>query len=256
MLEISLLLLIFILFEWFFMMTLETNYHTKAVQFNIKIAFMLFILTEIMFFFSMFWAFFHGSLSPSVTFNGIWPPEGLIVINAFSTPLWSTWVLWVSSIYALYIKDLIFCGYKKNWKWILQSFKVLILLALCFIACQGLEFYFSTFSFREGLYGSIFYLLTGFHGLHVVIGMIFLLICYFRLYFKLLPAVNGYLDIFKLNLKKPWKKVIIFKGCFIVEHFSGLEAAILYWQFVDIVWVLVWFIVYAWGNTSLSGIVI
>lgn len=303
---LSFLTLSFILFEWFFNVALESDYHTKAVQYNNKVAFMLFITTEVMFFFSLFWTFFHGSLSPSIVFDNTWPPKGISVINAFGPPIWGTWVLWMSSIYALYIKDLMLSNFIKNFKQILWSFNILLALAALFTVCQLFEFYLATFSFREGLYGSIFYLLTGFHGIHVVIGTIFLMVCcvrfhlllnkeniFYKSYIKnvILNFYDSYSFFFgyfkdpilsKNNpkrLNKPSKnlelqnnsvisRALLFQDCLILKnssnkktvknalwwqpyHFSGLETSIWYWQFVDIVWIFVWIIIYVWGNNSL-----
>lgn len=292
---LSFLTLSFILFEWFFNVSLESDFHTKAVQYNNKIAFMLFISTEIMFFFSLFWAFFHGSLSPAIAFDNSWPPKGISVINAFGPPIWGTWVLWMSSIYALYIKDLMLLNFIQNWAQILRSFNALLILAILFTICQLFEFYLATFSFREGLYGSIFYLLTGFHGIHVIIGTIFLMICWIRYYLNLSREIYNFQTFFKglfltfynffnvepilndsltdstyLNKSKFSKisEFLLFKNKLKVNvtnsyiknlnknwwqpyHFTGLETGIWYWQFVDIVWIFVWIIIYVWGNNSL-----
>jgi heme/copper-type cytochrome/quinol oxidase subunit 3 len=256
---------------------------------------MLFISTEIMFFFSLFWAFFHGSLSPAIAFDNSWPPKGISVINAFGPPIWGTWVLWMSSIYALYIKDLMLLNFIQNWAQILRSFNALLILAILFTICQLFEFYLATFSFREGLYGSIFYLLTGFHGIHVIIGTIFLMICWIRYYLNLSREIYNFQTFFKglfltfynffnvepilndsltdstyLNKSKFSKisEFLLFKNKLKVNvtnsyiknlnknwwqpyHFTGLETGIWYWQFVDIVWIFVWIIIYVWGNNSL-----
>lgn len=298
-LSFSFLTLFLILLEWFWNISKESEFHTKAAQLNNKISFILFIFSEVMFFFSLFWAFFHGSLSPTIAFNNSWPPQGISVISAFGPPIWGTWVLWVSSLYALYIKDLVLTNYVWNYKYIITSFQSLIILALFFTVCQLCEFYLATFSFREGMYGSIFYLLTGFHGIHVVIGTIFLLICFFRYYWCLISQQGKTLNhevksgVYGLNfynssqrllkllttVQKPkcfWKvrfrnlsQLLLFKNKLIVGidnisfnyltskrnwqpyHFSGLESSIWYWQFVDIVWIFVWVIIYIWGNCSL-----
>jgi cytochrome c oxidase subunit 3 len=301
----SIFSLIFILFEWFYNVGLESGYHTKTIQFNNKLAFLMFILTEIMFFFSMFWAFFHASLSPAIAFDNTWPPKGLLVINAFGPPLWGTWVLWLSGLYSLYIKDLVLHNYKFHLKTILTSFISLLFLAISFTVCQVFEFYLATFSFREGIYGSIFYFLTGFHGIHVVVGTIYLIICLVRLFLKYKREnINSGISLYprfvilldqsffkykKKNLKisnNYWfvrNKLIKFLYNFLklpsynseqnffglfcnnslfiplkkknykvweTTHFVGLETAIWYWQFVDIVWIFVWSIIYIWGNNT------
>jgi len=249
---LSYLTLTAILFEWFRNVSKESKYHTKLIQFNNKVAFMFFISTEVMFFFSLFWAFFHGSFSPAVAFNNLWPPQGITIINAFGPPIWGTWVLWMSSIFGLYVKDLILFDFRFNKNKIIQSYKVLLVLAVLFTTCQLCEFYLATFSFREGLYGSIFYLLTGFHGIHVIIGSIFLLICWFRIcaeFFgcKAKPKANREYFIFSRNtFAIEFEEDEIWNP----KHYSGLQASIWYWQFVDIVWIFVWSIIYIWGNNS------
>jgi len=114
-------------------------------------------------------------------------------------------------MYALLIKKLVLNNFVGNFYKIIMNFIVLMILAIFFTICQLCEFYFATFSFREGFYGSIFYLLTGFHGIHVIIGTIFLLICFFRYYLIILKFFFLYLNHKNLNfLNKPIRLAGVF----------------------------------------------
>jgi len=191
--------------------------HTKAVQKGLKLGFILFIVSEIMFFFAFFWAFFHSSLSPAIQIGCIWPPEGIVSFNPWGVPLLNTYILLLSGItitvthhYMIKGNGLLARGF------IIYT----IFLAVFFTIVQLSEYKESTFSINDGVYGSTFFMATGFHGFHVIIGTIFITVCYVRLLLH----------------------------HFTKQHHIGFEAAAWYWHFVDVVWLFLFISIYWWGG--------
>lgn len=191
--------------------------YTFKVLYGLRLGFILFIISEIFFFISFFWAFFHSSLSPSVEIGVQWPPRGISIINPYAIPLLNTALLLSSGFTITYCHYEIINGNRYN---SLYSLFITIFLGVVFTLFQVFEYYECTFSFSDSVYGSCFFLMTGFHGFHVFVGTIFLLICLFRLYCYH----------FTLN-----------------RHF-GFEAASWYWHFVDVVWIFLYLVVYWWGS--------
>lgn len=216
---ISLLLLLITLSFWFLDIFDESilGYHSVAVQQSIKSGFILFVISEIMFFFGFFWAFFYSSLSPTIQIGSVWPPVGLVVISPFHLPFLNTLILLVSGITLTY-SHLCLIN-KKNIKSFLSLFITLI-LAIFFLTLQCKEYFYSDICLYDGIYGSVFYLLTGFHGFHVIVGFVFLFICFLRLF------IGDY------NIK---------------ENHIGFICAIWYWHFVDVVWLFLFFTLYLWS---------
>lgn len=177
------------------------------------------------FFFSFFWAFFHSSLSPSTFIGGVWPPEYFIelgkVIEPWSIPLLNTIFLLTSGLFV---------------SWAHHSLKIneyedcffglffCLLCAVFFTGWQGYEYYFESLLISDGIYGSCFFLLTGFHGLHVIGGTLFLVICTIRLRY------NHFHD----------------------GRHVGFDCAVWYWHFVDVVWIFLFIFVYVWGNAPFA----
>lgn len=191
--------------------------HTEVVQQGLKLGFILFIISEVMFFFSFFWAFFHSSLSPSEAIGSVWPPEGIKFFDPWKVPLLNTELLLLSGIMVTATHHYIIIGEK------IESYDYFLMtlgFACLFTYIQGIEYVTGAFSINDGIYGSTFFLLTGFHGLHVIVGTIFLLVCFFRLY----------------------------KNHFTRSHHVGFEAAAWYWHFVDVVWLFLFIAVYWWGS--------
>ena len=139
----------------------------------------LFILSEIMFFFSIFWAFFHFKFNPSLTIGCLFPPMGINIIKMNCFPLLNTVFLVYSGLFLMNSLDYLKKG---NYEYSFKNTFICIILGLAFILIQFIEYSDSTFSFNDSCYGSIFFLLTGFHGFHVIVGLIFLIICAFRLF--------------------------------------------------------------------------
>jgi cytochrome c oxidase subunit 3 len=192
------------------------GYHTLRVQKGISIGFTLFIVSEVFFFLSIFWAFFHSSLSPSVELGSVWPPKGLIPLNAWEVPLANTFILLLSGASLTWCHQNIIAR-ENN---IITPLLITLILAILFTSLQVLEYYYAPFTFADGVFGSCFFLATGFHGLHIIIGTTFLTICLFRL----------------------------FSGHFSSTHHIGLESAIIYWHFVDVVWLFLFVFLYWWGS--------
>lgn len=213
-------LLFFFVGRWFTDIVVEATFqgfHTVMVQKGLRYGMMLFIVSEVMFFFSFFWAFFHNSLAPSIWIGCQWPPLGIQVINPWSLPLLNTVILVSSGVAVTYAHRAMLGGRRYDVIW---GLSYAILLGVAFTFLQLFEYRTATFSINDSIYGSIFYMVTGFHGLHVIIGTFFLFICLLR------------------HLKYH----------FLVEHHFGLEAAIWYWHFVDVIWLLLFIVVYWWGG--------
>lgn len=192
------------------------GYHTKIAVTGLKIGFLLFIVSEVLFFFSFFWAFFHSSLSPSVEIGVMWPPTGISPLNPFSVPLLNTAILLSSGATVTWAHHSIVSGDRKN---SIVGLSVTVILGLIFTGLQAVEYVEAPFSIADSVYGSTFFVATGFHGFHVIVGTIFLFICLIRLNYS----------------------------HFTKSHHFGFEAASWYWHFVDVVWLFLYVCIYWWG---------
>ena len=191
--------------------------HTKKVQKGLLLGFVLFIISEIMLFFSFFWTFFHSSLSPAIDLGHSWPPLGVNPMNYLSLPLLGTCTLLASGFLLTLSHESIIFGNKIH---SIRHLIFTILLGILFLILQLTEYSFGEFNFSDSVYGSIFYLTTGLHGLHVLVGVIFLIVGLIRISFD----------------------------NFTTEHHLGFEFAIYYWHFVDLVWLFVFLSYYWWGS--------
>jgi cytochrome c oxidase subunit 3 len=196
--------------------TFEGN-HTTLVQTSLKYGMVLFIISEVMFFFSIFWAYFHSSLAPVPEIGSIWPPLGVESIYAWGIPLLNTILLLSSGATVTWAHHALLTGNKNQ---TLTAMYYSIGLATVFTLIQFFEYIESTFSMSDGVYGSTFFMATGFHGFHVIIGTVFLAITTIR----------------------------IFGNQMTKEHHFGFEAAIWYWHFVDVVWLFLFVTIYWWGG--------
>lgn len=205
---------------WFRDVIVEGTYeghHTSFVQRGLTIGVALFIVSEVFAFVSVFWAFFHSSLAPVIEIGSQWPPVGIEAVNAFELPLLNTILLLSSGATVTYSHHALIQG---NRRASLIGLILTIILALAFTACQGIEYYNTSFSMSDSVYGTVFFASTGLHGLHVIVGTLFLLVGLFRL-------LNYHLS---------------------DSHHLGYESAILYWHFVDVVWLFLFVSVYWWGS--------
>lgn len=205
---------------WFRDVISEGTYignHTLAVQKGLNIGVALFITSEALFFLAIFWAYFHSALSPTVELGAQWPPLGIEAINAFELPLLNTVILLASGVTITYCHHSLIEGKRNS---ALYGAIYTIILAIVFTAFQGLEYSVSSFTLSDGAFGSCFYFGTGFHGLHVIIGTIFIAVGFWRLLAYQLTE----------------------------NHHLGLESGIIYWHFVDVVWLFLFLSVYYWGS--------
>nr|ACJ43888.1 cytochrome c oxidase subunit 3 [Ichthyosaura alpestris] len=193
------------------------GHHTPPVQKGLRYGMILFITSEVLFFFGFFWAFYNASLAPTQELGECWPPAGITPLNPFEVPLLNTTVLLASGITVTWAHHSIMQGNRKE---AIQSLFLTIALGVYFTALQAMEYYEAPFSIADGVYGSTFFVATGFHGLHVMIGSIFLYVCLMRQ----------------------------LKFHFTSGHHFGFEAAAWYWHFVDVVWLFLYISIYWWGS--------
>jgi len=151
--------------------------HTNQVLIGLKIGIILFITSEVFFFISFFWSFFHRSLSPIIEVGLIWPPIGIRIFNPFQIPLLNTIILLSSGISVTWAHHSLL---NKNFSETLKRLLITIILGIYFTLLQGYEYINAPFTFADSIYGSTFFIATGFHGIHVLIGTLFLLICSIR----------------------------------------------------------------------------
>nr|QDH82228.1 cytochrome c oxidase subunit III [Parapolybia varia] len=216
---LSLINLLLILYQWWRDVVREGTFqgtHTSNMVKNLKTGMILFIVSEIFFFISLFWTYFHMSLSPSIEIGMLWPPKNIEMLNPYNVPLLNSIILISSGLTITWSHHLLLNN--KNFNAMLTLLQT-INLGILFTLCQIYEYFETSFTIADSVFGSIFFLTTGFHGLHVIIGTIFLIICLIRMY---------------LNH-------------FSKTHHFGYEAAIWYWHFVDIVWLFVYTWIYWWS---------
>ena len=191
--------------------------HTSPVTLGLRWGIILFIVSEILFFVSFFWAFFHSRLSPTIELGSYWPPVGIIPFNPFQIPLLNTAILLASGVTVTWAHHSLI---EKNHSQTSQGLILTIILGLYFTALQAFEYVEAPFTIADAVYGSTFFMATGFHGLHVLIGTTFLITCLLR-----------------HNLHH-----------FSPNHHFGFEAAAWYWHFVDVVWLFLYISIYWWGG--------
>ena len=202
-------------------------YHNKVVQIGLRYGMLLFIASEVMFFAAWFWAFFDvafypGENSPELigrveSLGGIFPPEEITLIEPFGIPLLNTLILLASGGTVTWAHQALRENDHKNF---LIFLFLTILLGIIFTGFQAFEYMHAEFSIDEGIYPSTFYMATGFHGAHVLIGTIFLIVCFIR------------------SFRNPFKS----------EKHLGFEFAAWYWHFVDVVWLFLFAFVYWWAS--------
>jgi cytochrome c oxidase subunit 3 len=205
---------------WFRDVISEATYlgnHTLAVQKGLNMGVALFIVSEALFFLAIFWAFFHSALAPTIELGAQWPPIGIEAINPFELPLLNTVILLSSGVTVTYAHHSLIQGNRSG---TLYGLVATVILAIVFTAFQGIEYTVSSFTISDGAFGSCFYFGTGFHGLHVMIGTAFLAVGLWR--------------------------VLAYHST--ENHHLGLESGILYWHFVDVVWLFLFISIYYWGS--------
>lgn len=198
--------------------SLRQGLHTDAVHLGFRYGMVLFIASEVAFFGAFFWAFFHAALDPLEATGGVWPPKGIKPFDPFEIPYLNTLILLLSGTTVTWAHHALIEGRVKE---MIRLTGITILLGMLFTSFQAFEYIHAPFAFKDGIYPSTFYLATGFHGVHVIIGTIFLIVCFFRAR----------------------------KGHFTPTDHFGFEAAAWYWHFVDVVWLFLFISVYWWGGS-------
>nr|ALO76511.1 cytochrome c oxidase subunit 3 [Chrysolagria sp. CHR01] len=217
---ISFLTLIMVVYQWWRDILRESTFqglHTLVVVNGMRWGMILFITSEVLFFISFFWGFFHNSLSPVIDLGMNWPPLGIITFNPIQIPLLNTIILLSSGLSVTWAHHSLM---ENNLFEAILSLTITLILGVYFSFLQAYEYFESSFCMSDSSYGSSFFISTGFHGIHVIIGSIFLMVSLFRL-------LNNHFSS--------------------VHHF-GFEAAAWYWHFVDVVWLFLYCSIYWWGS--------
>nr|YP_009258807.1 cytochrome c oxidase subunit III [Aneurus similis]AFI54673.1 cytochrome c oxidase subunit III [Aneurus similis] len=208
------------MYQWWRDITREGTFqgkHTIKVTEGLKLGMILFIISEVLFFVSFFWAFFHSSLAPTVEIGMTWPPNGITTFNPMEIPLLNTMILLCSGITVTWAHHSLM---ESNHSWATASLTLTVILGVLFTILQAYEYFEASFNISDSIFGSTFFMSTGFHGLHVIIGTMFLSVCLLR----------------------------HVKFHFSPNHHFGFEAAAWYWHFVDVVWLFLYISIYWWGS--------
>nr|QCG69828.1 cytochrome c oxidase subunit III [Andrena hunanensis]QCG69841.1 cytochrome c oxidase subunit III [Andrena striata] len=216
---ISMMTMIMCLTQWWRDVIRESTFqgcHTLMVTKLIKMSMILFIISELMFFVALFWTYFHSSIAPSIEIGMTWPPTSIKQMNPYNIPLLNSVVLVSSGITVTWTHYSLLTEKSMDAKF---SFMLTIILGMYFTFLQVIEYLEATFCFNDSIYGSIFFMTTGFHGSHVNIGLIFLATCFMRLT----------------------------KNHFSKMHHLHFETASWYWHFVDIIWLFLYITIYWWN---------
>nr|QSH90973.1 cytochrome c oxidase subunit III [Triatoma dimidiata] len=217
---LGVLITVLTMIQWWRDITREGTYqgkHTLAVTNGLKLGMILFIISEVFFFISFFWAFFHSSLSPTIEIGMTWPPKGILTFDPMQIPMLNTMILLCSGITVTWAHHSLM---ESNHSQATQALFITVILGLYFTILQGFEYYESSFTISDSIYGSCFFMATGFHGIHVIIGTTFLAVCLMR---HIMCHFSS-------------------------KHHLGFEAAAWYWHFVDVVWLFLYISIYWWGS--------
>ncbi|PZO74709.1 MAG: cytochrome c oxidase subunit 3 [Mesorhizobium amorphae] len=226
---IGTLIILYVMYGWWHDTIKEAKegHHTPVVSLHLRYGMIMFIASEVMFFAAWFWAFFDASLFPGEMqqvlraefTGGTWPPKGVEVLDPFHLPLYNTVILLLSGTTVTWAHHALLHDDQKG---VVAGLVLTVGLGILFSFVQAYEYMHAPFAFRDSIYGATFYMATGFHGFHVFVGTIFLLVCLIR------AMRSG------LNPK---------------QHF-GFEAAAWYWHFVDVVWLFLFATIYVWASVG------
>ena len=214
-----LFLLVIMAFLWWKDVMRESliGYHTHKLEVRLRIGMLLFILSEVFFFISFFWAFYDASLSPTIEIGLSWPPKGIMPLSVYSVPLLNTVILLTRGITVTWAHHSIINNFFNK---SVVRLVATVALGAYFIMIQYVEYREARFAIADGVYGSTFFMATGFHGFHVTVGALFL--------FYVLVA--------------------LIRGQMLYNHHFAFEAAAWYWHFVDVVWLFLFINIYWWGR--------
>jgi cytochrome c oxidase subunit 3 len=194
--------------------------HTEQVKHGLRVGMILFITSEVMFFFAFFWAWFNSSITAiNSSAHEIWPPADIIPLHTWELPALNTLILLTSGATLTWAHHALNAGDRGKLK---LGLLLTIGLGILFTCLQAYEYAEAAFTIDSGIYGSAFYIATGFHGFHVIVGTIFLIVCYMR----------------------------ATKGDFTAGSHVGFQSAAWYWHFVDVVWIFLFCAVYWWGSAG------
>ncbi len=203
--------------------------HTPVVSLGLRYGVILFIASEVMFFVAWFWAYFNWALFPhsgevgpiarNIELGGVWPPAGVATFDPFHLPLYNTLILLLSGTTVTWAHHALL---QNNRKELIQGLSCTIALGVVFTILQAVEYGSAALDFSGNVYGAVFFMATGFHGFHVIVGTIFLAVCLFR-------ALGG---------------------AFTPKQHFGFEAAAWYWHFVDVVWLFLFLTIYILGQSA------
>ena len=198
--------------------------HSPVVQLGLRYGMVLFISSEVMFFVGFFWSYFSFLIFPETQGNGqtVWPPTNIMTFDPFHLPMLNTMILLLSGCTVTWAHHALLENDRKT---LVLGLGLTVLLGLAFTMCQAIEYSHSPFPLNGGAYPSVFFLATGFHGFHVIIGTLFLAVCWFR-------ARAGH---------------------FTPERHFGFEAAAWYWHFVDVVWLFLFICIYWYGAGTIAA---
>ena len=214
-----LLVLVIIAFLWWKDVIRESliGYHTHKLEVSLRVGMLLFILSEVFFFVSFFWAFYDASLSPTVELGLSWPPKGIIPLSVYSVPLLNTVILLTRGITVTWAHHSIINNFFNK---SIVSLSITVILGAYFMVIQYVEYMEARFAMADGVYGSTFFIATGFHGFHVTVGALFL----------------------------TYVLIALLRGQLLYNHHFAFEAAAWYWHFVDVVWLILFISIYWWGR--------
>ena len=213
---VGLALVLFTMFGWWRQVIREAEtpgLHSAVSKLSQRYGMFLFIASEVMFFLAFFWAFFHFSIYPQHTGGDVWPPKGIHTFNPFDLPLLNTVILLTSGATVTWAHHAL---RENNRKHLILGLVLTVGLGMLFTGVQAFEYSHAPYKFTDGIYPSVFFMATGFHGFHVIVGTIFLIVC-------LLRAMSGHFN---------------------PKQHLGFEFAAWYWHFVDVVWLGLYFLVY------------
>jgi cytochrome c oxidase subunit 3 len=219
--------ILYTMFGWWRDVIMEAEYggyHTRVVQLHHRYGMLLFIASEVMFFVAWFWAYFNVALFPDAAndfartefIGGVWPPKNIETFDPWHLPLLNTLILLTSGTTVTWAHHALLEGDRDGLK---KGLWLTILLGATFTCVQAYEYSHAAFAFKGNIYGATFFMATGFHGFHVIIGTIFLIVCLIRAY----------------------------AGHFTPKQHLGFEFAAWYWHFVDVVWIFLFACIYVWG---------
>jgi len=224
---IGLVIVLYVMFAWWSDTIREAHagHHTRVVSLHLRYGMILFIASEVMFFVAWFWAFFDASLFPGEAIQatrteftgGVWPPHDITVLDPFHLPLFNTIILLLSGTTVTWAHHALI---ENDRRMLVFMLTITVALGLLFSAVQAYEYIYAPFGFRDSIYGATFFMATGFHGFHVIVGTIFLFVCLMR----------------------------AMAGDFTPKQHFGFEAAAWYWHFVDVVWLFLFVCIYVWGS--------